>query len=433
VVDLREYQHRGAAFLAAHKRALLGDQMGLGKSAQAIVAADLVGASSVLVICPASVRPHWPSEFARWSRRAWRPQVVTTTSETLDPAADLIVCSYATARAPAIFAQLMARRFDVLVLDEVQNCRTGSAQQTRAVYGRRGDGAGALLERAEHCWGLSGSIAPNGWARELYPHLRAFDVTNLTAQGFDHRFHVLKPTPWGDVPIAHRNMPELQELLRPVYLRRRIEDVAQDLPALRTTTTPIEADVRALLAAEASPALAELQAALAAGEDAEVLALLEHASGDTVARLRHGTGMLKVPGALALLRDELETDPAHKVVVFAVHRAVLAGLAEGLADFGAVLLDGATRPKDRQSAIDRFASDPACRVFVAQIVAAGSGSAWSPHTTWSWSRRAGRPPTTARPSPAAAGSVRPSRCSRATCTCPDRSTRRSAPCSPGRA
>ena len=46
VADLREYQRRGAAFLAARKRAILGDEMGLGKSAQAITAADLIEASA---------------------------------------------------------------------------------------------------------------------------------------------------------------------------------------------------------------------------------------------------------------------------------------------------------------------------------------------------------------------------------------------------
>jgi Helicase conserved C-terminal domain len=195
----------------------------------------------------------------------------------------------------------------------------------------------------------------------------------MTATGFDHRYHILKETPWGSTPIAHRNMAELKELLSSVYLRRRVEEVAPDLPALTVTTTPIDADTQALLEAEGSVALAELRAALAAGTDTEALQLLEHVSGDAIARLRHGTGMLKVPGAIALLHDELEADPAHKVVVFAVHRAVIAGLAAGLAGFGAVELEGATRPADRQIAIDRFASDPACRVFIAQVVAGGLG------------------------------------------------------------
>ena len=37
---MREYQRTGAAFLADRPRAILGDEMGLGKSAQVITAAD---------------------------------------------------------------------------------------------------------------------------------------------------------------------------------------------------------------------------------------------------------------------------------------------------------------------------------------------------------------------------------------------------------
>ena len=377
------------------------------------------------MICSASVRPHWLREFTTWSRREWHAQIVETTSEMVDPAADLIVCSYATARAPAIHRQLMARQFDVLILDEVQNLRTASAQQTRAVYGRRGDGADALLERADHCWGLSGSIAPNGWARELYTHLRASGVTKLTPQGFDHRFHVLKPTPWGDVPVAHRNMAELKELLREVYLRRRVEEVAPDLPALTVVTTPIEADTTALLEAEdaAGPRRAARRARRRRRRRGAPL--LEHASGDAVARLRHGTACSRCRARSPCCAMSSRPTPRHKVVVFGVHRAVIRGLAEGLADFGAVSLEGATRPPDRQAAIDRFATDPTCRAFVAQVVAGGIGiSLVAAHhvvmveSSWAIADNARR-------SPAAGASVRPARYSPATCTYPARSTRRS--------
>jgi SNF2 family DNA or RNA helicase len=142
---------------------------------------------------------------------------------------------------------------------------------------------------------------------------------------------------------------------------------------LTVVTTPIEVDTATLLAAEEVPAFAELRAALGAGDEVGVLQLLEHLSGDAIARLRHGVGLLKVPGAVALLRDELEADPVHKTVVFAVHRAVIAGLAEGLRDFGVVALEGSTQPAARQAAIDRFATDPTCRVFIAQIAAGGVG------------------------------------------------------------
>lgn len=56
------YQLEGAAFLAARRRALLCDEMGLGKSGQAVMAARRIGAERVLVLCPAAVVPNWHRE-----------------------------------------------------------------------------------------------------------------------------------------------------------------------------------------------------------------------------------------------------------------------------------------------------------------------------------------------------------------------------------
>ena len=67
---LREYQRDGATWilhmLRSHGAALLADEMGIGKSAQAIAAADVLG-GGVLVICPAVVVPHWEAQITRWA------------------------------------------------------------------------------------------------------------------------------------------------------------------------------------------------------------------------------------------------------------------------------------------------------------------------------------------------------------------------------
>jgi SWI/SNF-related matrix-associated actin-dependent regulator of chromatin subfamily A-like protein 1 len=365
------YQTRGESFLSARKYALLADEMGLGKSRQAILAADRVGAKTIAIACPASVRPHWPREFRQWSKVNRSVHVVTRTTEEL-PGADVIVLSYAALIARAIWRQLRARRFDVLIIDEAQFAKSHRAARTKALYGRHCDGAGGLIENCKHTWLLSGTPAPNSVV-ELWPHLRAFGITDLTFDGFRHHFTVLRETKWGWVPVANRNVPELRELIKPIFLRRRVEQVLAELPPIRTVTTPIEAESGALLELQTDPALAPLRAALAANDDASVLRLIERASGDAIARLRCLTGLTKVPGTIELLHDELESDPAHKVVVFAHHRDVIRGLADGLAGFGAVVLTGETRPAERQAAIDRFATDPTCRVFVANLVAGGTG------------------------------------------------------------
>lgn len=66
------YQAIGARFLAEKKRALLADEPGLGKSAQAIAACDALRAQRVIVICPASLVENWCREFSRFSTRPTR-------------------------------------------------------------------------------------------------------------------------------------------------------------------------------------------------------------------------------------------------------------------------------------------------------------------------------------------------------------------------
>ena len=60
---LYSYQEEGVKFLLSKNRCILGDQMGLGKSIQSIVAALESGAKKILVICPASLKLNWKKEI----------------------------------------------------------------------------------------------------------------------------------------------------------------------------------------------------------------------------------------------------------------------------------------------------------------------------------------------------------------------------------
>jgi hypothetical protein len=67
---LHEYQKIGAKFCAARgMRALIGDEMGVGKTAQAIAAAEASSAPRVVVFCPANARYVWDREIKNWGGR----------------------------------------------------------------------------------------------------------------------------------------------------------------------------------------------------------------------------------------------------------------------------------------------------------------------------------------------------------------------------
>jgi len=75
--DLYPHQRAGVAFLAVARRALLADEPGLGKTAQAIRALKLMQEQGedvfpAMIVCPSTLKRNWQREFEKW----W-PEVTT--------------------------------------------------------------------------------------------------------------------------------------------------------------------------------------------------------------------------------------------------------------------------------------------------------------------------------------------------------------------
>ena len=88
--------HQGqlvAAAAAGHRTFLLADEPGLGKTAQALLAAEAANAYPLLVVVPNVVKTNWAREAARWTPH--RPAtVVQGDGKTADGFADIIVLNY---------------------------------------------------------------------------------------------------------------------------------------------------------------------------------------------------------------------------------------------------------------------------------------------------------------------------------------------------
>lgn len=364
------YQREGAAFLAARTGALLADDPGLGKTRQALEAAR-VTRDRILVVCPAIARYVWPVEAAKW-----RPELLV---DVLDgpagplPPADLLVVSYDKLVADeALRARLRRERFGALIADEAHYAKNGAAKRTRAIYGPAG-----LRHSAERVWLLTGTPAPNHHG-ELWTHLRAThpDFATTAEHDFQDQFCTVENHPnYGRRVVGSANQGDLVRRLRGWMLRRRKGDVLAELPDLRVSVEPLP--VTAAIAAEMRRierehgALPNVRKAL----EADDLGALIRATGqdfEHVATLRRMVGLLKVAGAVAWAENLLDEQPKAKLILFAVHREVLAKLQAGLAHRGAVLVDGSTSAKDRAGAVEAFQGDPRTRVFVGQIAAAGT-------------------------------------------------------------
>lgn len=350
MADLFTYQQHGRDFLKSRARALLADGMGLGKTPQAIAAADAIGAKRVVVICPAVARINWRREFERWSKF---------------PNRELFVESYdKVAQKRDAYDTIKAMQPDVLILDEAHYLKTRSSKRTKSIYGvyTRGDG---LVAAAKRVWLLTGTPAPND-VSEIYSHLKALWPDLLPAPGtfeaFIKAYTVFDSTPFGIKILGNKNIKELRAKLSGVMLRRRAEDVLKDMPAITWSDVAIEAE--AVKIDESQP---------------EIVELIEAIKNDTplpesvaMASVRRLTGMAKATAVGKMLAEELAGRAYDKVIIFAHHKDVIKELVNQLHEFMPCVITGETSPKHRQEAIDNFQTVPAHRVFIGNIQAAST-------------------------------------------------------------
>jgi len=205
----RPYQAIGRDFLAGRRCALLADEMRVGKTPQAILAAHKAGAQTMLVVCPAIAVRQWEREIERW----WPS----------GPLPHFAVWSYDKARAR--WEDGLRGAVDVFVPDECHFARNPTAKRTRMVYGKTG-----FAHKAGSTWALSGTPAPKH-AAELWPMMRAFGVTHLDYTAFVHRYCRINADgqPTGTKAAM---IPELKVLLLAFMLRRTRKEVAPEMPEI---------------------------------------------------------------------------------------------------------------------------------------------------------------------------------------------------------
>lgn len=361
--ELFPHQITGATFLATRKAALLADEQRVGKTAAAIRACDYVMARNVLVVTKASARAQWGRELDEWGF-ARDVQVVYSCADKIH--ADTIVVGWGMVFTKELLDQLLAREWDVLLLDESHEAKNIDTQRTQAVYGALG-----LHAKAVYVWPLSGTPIPNA-PNDLFPMLKALSPERLLADPargwpdvsnhdrFIDRYCIVKPRRIGGifrmVIKGGKNLEELNARVAGMWLRRTQQDVGIQRPifsvlALHVDRRPDEPE--------------DMQAVLDAAEAGETRALEMH-----LGPIRRLTGLAKAKAACEAVREKFD-DGLDKVVLMAWHTEVIDALWTGLKMYGCVGIDGRTTPKLRDEAVAKFQTDPLYRIFIGNIQAAG--------------------------------------------------------------
>lgn len=364
------YQQEGAAFLAGRDRAGLFDEMGVGKTAQAIGALDRIDATRIVIVCPAAVREVWVGEFRKFSsrpRRVLKGNSITDVSLWLKGRADVIVLSYERAR-------LWQRHFegdlfDALVLDEAHYLKTHDSQRTRALLGNKCDGAGGIGRWAAHVWFLTGTPMPND-PTDIWPFLHFCQATKLNLSPFTVRYFKSHTGAFSSRQTPRDEMVgELKQAIACCSLRRTKKEAGLQLPPIWLTTLALDGDRREIL--DLLRDWPGLEGAIMQAVEQGSLSFLD---AQHIATLRRLVGEAKAPAYADLLAEEL-TNGKDKQVILGLHTRAAEMLMSALREkgFDGVSIQGSTSERARMDAVTRFQTDPACRWFYGQLKAAGTG------------------------------------------------------------
>lgn len=362
------YQRAGIAYAMKRQHTLIADEMGLGKTIQAIGIANADETMRrILIICPASLKLNWAREWRKWDIKHLSVGIVQGRTGEL-PTTDVLIVNYDIVEKRA--AQILAINFDLMIVDECHSLKNPKAKRTQYILGKKANSrtktAAIQPLTARRRVFLTGTPIVNRPV-ELWPLVESLDKNGLGANFFAYakRYCNAVQGRWGWDFTGSSNLSELQEKLRSTFMVRRLKsEVLKDLPAKRRQVIILEPEgdrnLEALIARE--------KAAYAAfdkmGLKTDTVAFTE------MSLARKAVAVAKVPFVIEHLTETLEE--VDKVVVMAHHHEVVDALA---AHFGsaAVIVDGRTAQEDRQVAVDRFQSDPTCRVFIGTIKAAGVG------------------------------------------------------------
>ena len=376
---LRAYQIRGVEWLSFLYENRLGgllcDDMGLGKTHQTMALLCLLKETKekdapFLVVCPTTVISHWQAKI-KLHAPGLSSAIFHGTNRDLSAcmtASDVIITSYGVLRQD--MEKLAQSQFGVAIFDEAQYLKNTATRQYEA----------ALKIDSRIKFGLTGTPIEND-IRDIKSLL---DLVLPGYLGSDSAFDFRYVKPIMNQQSLKRK-DELQRLISPFTLRRLKSTVLSELP-------PKIEDIRLCALSDEQVKLYQ-DAVATKGKD---LVRILRSGGEPVPYMHifallnllkqicnhpavlddppddfHGHASGKWDTFTEILTQCLENN--QKVVVYSQYLAMIRIIRRYLdeCNIPAVSLTGATR--NRGAVIDRFNTDPSCKVLVGSLKAGGTG------------------------------------------------------------
>lgn len=401
--DLFPHQRAGVKFLATAKRALLADEPGLGKTAQAIRALKELNEKGedvfpALIVCPNTLKKNWAREFARWYPGVTTQVIKGTTTQRkkqFETSADIYIVNWESLRTHSRLApygsialarcsacgghddrislnrcevherELNEIDFKSVVADEIHRSKDPKSKQTRALWSATGDAqirfaltGTPVANNVVDMWSILHWLSPEDWSSKTKWIDRMID-TMMNAFG-------------GMMVIGVK--PHMEEEFQKTishHMRRMLKArVLPWLPPVMNERRDIEMSTKQKKAYEQmrDHMIAELESGEALSAPSvltQTIRLLQFASSyaDMVVNETTGepTAVLSEPSCkVDSLMDDIKNGDFgdDSVAVCAVSRQLIELLSKALtkADIAHGLITGAQDEDERQQAIDDFQS-----------------------------------------------------------------------------
>jgi len=403
--DLFPHQRAGVKFLATARRALLADEPGLGKTAQAIRALKNLHDQGedifpVLIVCPNTLKKNWQREFGKWWPEVWPAvQVIKGSAaqrrKQFEEDAKVFVINWESLRSHSRLSgygsialakckecgghdervtearcevhkrELNALDFKAVIADEMHRSKEPKSKQTRALWAATGDAdirfaltGTPMANNVLDLWAILHWLSPEEWPsktkwidRMVDTMLNAFGgmmVLGVKPHMADEFYAAINPRMRR--MLKARVLPWLPEIINE---RRDVEMSAKQAKAYK--------DMRDNMIAE----LENGDAVVAASVLTQTIRLHQFASSFAEMTVDETTGepktILSEPSCKidALMDDIKEGDFGDdSVAVCAVSRQLLELLSARLTKEGIAhgMITGAQSEDERQKAIDDFQS-----------------------------------------------------------------------------
>lgn len=371
---LKPQQYPVVRFALEHRRVLIGDDMGWGKTLSSLAATAADGAYPAVVVCRPSLTLNWSAEIRRFFPGLKIYEASGTTPQPVPPGTDVIVIGSAALAAKPRKTETGGKEFGwveelvkigpkALIVDEGQDTKERTANRSQACEQL----AVNVIARDGLVLDLTGTAILNR-PRELCQQLTMLGRLDEFGgeKKFLWRYCLAETNRWGADYNGARNLIELSDRLRAWGIMiRRSDDAALGLPPCREHVLVVpQADLNPTVMAryrEAEGNLLEFLAAAAReaaerlGEDpnsAAVEATMRAAAAEhlvAINTLRQLAGEAKRDYVARWVRSHV--DMGEKVMVAAHHRSEVDAYA---AEFGGLKLQGGQSVADKEKAKAAF-------------------------------------------------------------------------------